>query len=123
MVSHAQPGVAGLQAAASSEDTEVRKDWKLKQIDPVIIQEARRKAKNQGMRLGTWVAHTIAAAGKVEDKATNVGANENIDALLFQKISALEEKIEREIAENSRRFSDLQKEVRLITHCLLPNLK
>ncbi|MGP9820935.1 hypothetical protein ACTZWW_13040 [Salinarimonas sp. NSM] len=53
------------------------KDWKLKRVDPRSIEAARRAARQNGMRLGSWVARVISEAA-ADEEASDAGTRDRV---------------------------------------------
>lgn len=101
------------------------KDWRLKSMDVETIQAARRAARKNGLRLGSWVARAINQAAMCDLSGTVISAGSEIQSLkeIQDRLSRLEARVEGNGKLTEQTLQDVKNDIRTMTFSLLQQLQ
>jgi|ERR1041385_3756073 predicted HicB family RNase H-like nuclease len=114
-----EDNVRPIQAASKSKSRDKRA-WTIKGIASETVAQSRLAAQTQGMLLSLWVDKQLrdAAARELDGGAVKSFAAE----FMCTKIESIEASLKEYLEQQDRRIAELQKEVRMLTHEIVPPL-
>lgn len=122
---HAGTRTRRIPSPSADPTTESRKDeaqpistvqWTVKGIDAQTLEASRVAARKRGMKFGAWVNQVLRDAIVEESERHDARSSE-----LLQKISEIEQKLERSVGELKQQTGDIQHDVRVL-HLLVPKI-
>lgn len=90
--------------------------WTVKGIDQKTLEASRVAARKRGMKFGAWVNAVLRNAIAEEHETQNAHPNE-----LLERITEIEQKLERSVSELKQQSGDIQHDVRVL-HLLVPKI-